>query len=219
MQCSSSLRTVAIALGKIANDIRWLASGPQAGLGELSISAVQPGSSIMPGKVNPVIIESVIQVTAQVLGNDLTVSLAGQGGYFELNTMMPVAAFNLLQSITLISTSTRNFASRCVSDIKATNVGPNLVEQGLMLATGLTRAIGYDKATAIAKEAAASGRTIRVIRLSLTVSPFERGGFIRLSGFCLNRATLSCLKTRFLNMRAHPGWHLFQLLLGLRHCF
>ena len=122
---------------------------------------VQPGSSIMPGKVNPVIAESVIQVAAQVVGNDATVTLAGQGGYFELNTMMPVAAYNILQSISLLAASANNFADQCVSGIEATDVGPAMVEKGLMLGTALAPAIGYDAAAAIAKEAASTGQTIR----------------------------------------------------------
>ena len=163
VQASAALRTAAIGLGKIANDIRWLGSGPRAGLGELTLPEVQPGSSIMPGKVNPVIAESVIQVVSQVQGNDLATSLAGQGGYFELNTMLPVAAYNLLQSIALLSTSARNFTDRCIKGLEATETGPALVEKGLMLATALSPAIGYDKAAEIAKEAARTGRTIREV--------------------------------------------------------
>ena len=161
VEASAVLRTVAISLHKVANDIRWLGCGPRAGLGELLVPEVQPGSSIMPGKVNPVISESVIQVVAQVMGNDATVALAGQGGYFELNTMMPVAAYNLLQSIALLATSAENFAQQCVVGLKATSTGPEMVEKGLMLGTGLSPAIGYDKAAEIAKEAAATGSTIR----------------------------------------------------------
>jgi fumarate hydratase class II len=117
----------------------------------------------MPGKVNPVISESVIQVTAHVVGNDAAVTLAGQGGYFELNTMMPVAAYNLLQSISLLAASANNFAEQCVKGIESTNVGPAMVEKGLMLGTALAPAIGYDAAAAIAKEAAATGQTIREV--------------------------------------------------------
>ena len=163
VEASGELRTIAISLHKIANDIRFLGSGPRAGLGELMLPEVQPGSSIMPGKINPVIAESVIQVAAQVVGNDATVALAGQGSYFELNTMMPVAAYNLLQSIALLATSANNFAEQCVKGIEATDVGPDMVEKGLMLGTALSPAIGYDKAAAIAKQAAASGQTIREV--------------------------------------------------------
>ena len=161
VEASGELKTIAISLHKIANDIRFIASGPRAGLGEITLPEVQPGSSIMPGKINPVIAESVIQVVAQVVGNDATVTLAGQGGYFELNTMMPVAAYNTLQSISLLAASAHNFADQCVQGITATSVGPDMVEKGLMLGTALAPAIGYDAAAAIAKEASAKGTTIR----------------------------------------------------------
>jgi fumarate hydratase class II len=163
VEASGSVRTIAISLYKIANDIRWMGSGPRAGLSEISLPEVQPGSSIMPGKVNPVIAESLIQVTAQVIGNDTTISLAGHGGYFELNMMMPVAAYNLLQSIELISTSSANFTVQCVNGIQATSRAAGLVEQGLMLGTALAPAIGYDAAASIAKEAAKTGKTIREV--------------------------------------------------------
>ena len=168
VEASGVLRTVAISLHKIANDIRWMGAGPRAGLGELVLPEVQPGSSIMPGKINPVIAESVVQVAAQVVGNDATVALAGQGGYFELNTMMPVAAYNLLQSIALLASSAENFAGQCVKGLKATEVGPSMVEKGLMLGTALSPAIGYDRAAQIAKEAAASGGTIREVAKRMT---------------------------------------------------
>ena len=163
VEASGELKTIAISLHKIANDIRFIACGPRAGLGEITVPEVQPGSSIMPGKVNPVIAESVIQVAAHVVGNDTAVTLAGQGGYFELNTMMPVAAYNLLQSISLLAASANNFAEQCVKGIQATEVGPAMVEKGLMLGTALAPAIGYDAAAAIAKEAAATGQTIREV--------------------------------------------------------
>ena len=163
VEASGQLKTIAISLHKIANDIRFLGCGPRAGMGEIILREVQPGSSIMPGKINPVISESMIQVVAQVVGNDATVALAGQGGYFELNTMMPDAAYTLLQSVALLATSANNFADQCVSGIQATDVGPNMVERGLMLGTALTPAIGYDAAAAIAKQAAATGRTIREV--------------------------------------------------------
>ena len=161
VEASGELKTVAISLHKIANDIRFIASGPRAGVGEIILPEVQPGSSIMPGKINPVIAESVVQVVAQVVGNDAAVTLAGQGGYFELNTMMPVAAHNILESVALLAASANNFADQCVEGIQATTVGPDMVEKGLMLGTALAPAIGYDAAAAIAKEAAASGATIR----------------------------------------------------------
>ena len=163
VEASGILKTIAVSLQKVANDIRFMACGPRAGLGEITVPEVQPGSSIMPGKVNPVIAESVIQVVAQVVGNDAAVAMAGKGSYFELNTMMPVAAYNILQSISLLAASARNFAERCVSGIQATSVGPEMVEKGLMLGTALSPEIGYDLAAAIAKEAAATGKTIREI--------------------------------------------------------
>ncbi len=160
---SGALRAAAIALLKIANDISWLGSGPRAGLGELTLPEVQPGSSIMPGKVNPVIPEALIQVCAQVMGNDATVAIAGQRSFFELNTMMPVAGYNLLQSIELLAAAARNFGERCVDGLQATERGPELVEEGLGIATGLAPIIGYDAAAEVAKEAASSGRTIREV--------------------------------------------------------
>ena len=162
-EASATLRTIAISLHKIANDVRWLGSGPRAGLGEIMLPEVQPGSSIMPGKVNPVIAESVIQVVAHVIGNDAAVSVAAQGSYFELNTMLPVAAYNILQATALLAASARNFSRQCVTGIAATTAGPDLVERGLMLGTALAPAIGYDKAAAIAKAAARDGRTIREV--------------------------------------------------------
>ncbi len=163
VEASGQLKTVAISLHKIANDIRFLGSGPRAGLGEINVPEVQPGSSIMPGKVNPVISESVIQVAAHVVGNDAAVALAGAGGYFELNTMMPLAAYNLLQSVSLLAASAQNFADQCVVGITATDTGPAMVEKGLMLGTALAPSIGYDAAAGIAKKAAETGRTIREV--------------------------------------------------------
>ncbi|HUF52294.1 MAG TPA: class II fumarate hydratase [Dehalococcoidia bacterium] len=168
LEASGSLRTIAISLQKIANDIRWLGSGPRAGIGELALPEVQPGSSIMPGKVNPVIAESLLQAVAQVVGNDAAVLVAAQGGHFELNMMMPVAGHNLLGSIQLLAASARNFADQCVSGLTATEHGPQMVERGLMLGTALAPAVGYDKAAEIAKTAAKSGRTIREVARELT---------------------------------------------------
>jgi fumarate hydratase class II len=165
---SGALKTIAVGLLKIANDIRWLGSGPRAGIGEIELPAVQPGSSIMPGKVNPVIAEAVTMVAAQVLGNDVTINIAGQSGNFELNVMMPVAAYNLLQSIAILATSTKNFAAQAIEGLKATEHGPLMVERGLMTGTALAPRIGYDAAAKIAKEAAASGRTIREVARELT---------------------------------------------------
>ena len=163
VQASGSLRTAAIGLSKIANDVRWMGSGPRAGLAELSLPEVQPGSSIMPGKVNPVIAEALIQASAQVIANDTAIALAGQGGYFELNTMLPVAAHNLLEAIELMASAAENFNSRCVAGLAATDAGPRAVERGLSLATPLAPVVGYDSAAEIAKEAAKSGRTVREV--------------------------------------------------------
>lgn len=171
---SGALRTVATSLMKVANDIRLMGSGPRAGLGELTLPEVQPGSSIMPGKVNPVIAESLIMACAQVIGNDTTIATSGQWGYFELNTMMPVAAFNLLQSIALLAASARNFAVQCVDGLAATSRGPEMVERGLMTATALAPDVGYDTAARIAKVAAKSGRTIREIALEQKILPADR---------------------------------------------
>ena len=158
---SGALKTVAVSLMKISNDIRWLGSGPRAGIGEIALPEVQPGSSIMPGKVNPVIAESVAMVAAQVMGNDATIAIAGQSGNFELNVMLPLIAYNLLQSIELLSNAAENLTDQCVSGIEATERGPELVEQGLMLATALAPVVGYDKAAEISKAAYKTGRTIR----------------------------------------------------------
>ena len=163
VEASGTLRAIATSLHKIANDIRFMACGPRAGIGEIILPEVQPGSSIMPGKINPVISESVIQVVAQIYGNDATVAVSGQGGYFELNTMMPVVAFNILQSISLLASSANNFAVQCVDGIQSTSTGPDMVERGLMLGTALAPEIGYDLAADIAKTAAREGSTIREV--------------------------------------------------------
>jgi fumarate hydratase class II len=163
VEASGSLRTVAVSLLKIANDVRLLASGPRCGLGEIAIPEVQPGSSIMPGKVNPVIAESLIQATAQVVANDLAVVQAGQWSFFELNTMLPLAGHNFIQAVEVLGAATRNFAEQCVRGIRATDRGPAMVEQGLSVVTGLAPLIGYDKAAAIAKEASKTGKTVREI--------------------------------------------------------
>ncbi|HKQ62411.1 MAG TPA: class II fumarate hydratase [Candidatus Polarisedimenticolaceae bacterium] len=173
---SGQIRTVAVSLLKIANDLRWLASGPRTGLGELTLPEVQPGSSIMPGKVNPVIAESLIQVAAHALAADHAVVQAGEWSFFELNTMMPLAAHHLVQSIELLGAATANFAERCVSGLRATERGPEMVERGLSTVTGLAPLIGYDQAAAIAKEAAHTGRTVREVareRTDLTPEQLE----------------------------------------------
>ena len=160
---SGALKTVAVSLLKITTDVRFLGSGPRASYAELALPEVQPGSSIMPGKVNPVIAESAAMVSAQVVGNDATVALAGASGNFELNVMLPVIAHNLLQSIELLATTADNFTDQLVVGLAATDRGPALVEQGLMLATALAPEIGYDKAADLSKEAYKTGRTIREV--------------------------------------------------------
>jgi fumarate hydratase class II len=159
----SGLKGLAISLVKICNDIRWMSSGPRAGLGEIELPAVQPGSSIMPGQVNPVICESVLMVCQRVLGNDAAMTAAATSANFELAMSMPLAAMLLHESITLLAAACKNLATQCIDGIKATPRGPELVEKGLMLATALVPAIGYEKAAEIAKEAAKSGRTIREV--------------------------------------------------------
>jgi fumarate hydratase class II len=174
VSASGALNTVATSFLKIADDIRWLGSGPTSGIHEIKLPAIQPGSSIMPGKVNPVIAESVIQACAQVQGNDLVVALGNQWGTFELNTMMPVTAHNLLWSISLLAAESANFATQCIAGLSATPRAAELVERGLMLTTALAPVIGYDKAAEIAKKAAATGRTIReVAREETTLSEAE----------------------------------------------
>jgi fumarate hydratase class II len=160
-----ALRTIALSLWKIANDIRLMGTGPRAGLGELALPATQPGSSIMPGKVNPVIVESLTMVVARVVGNDATIGFAQTGSLLELNVMMPVTAVALLESATLLAAAAENLAERCIEGLAATEHGPALVEQGLMLATALAPVIGYDEAAKLAKDALATGRTIRELAL------------------------------------------------------
>jgi fumarate hydratase class II len=168
VSASGNIRSYAVSLMKIANDIRWLGSGPRAGIGEIALPEVQPGSSIMPGKVNPVIAESITMICAQVMGNDQTVSIAGQSGNFELNVMMPVAAHNLLESIEILSTGSRNFSQQCIEGLIATKKGPQMVNQGLAICTALAPKIGYDKAAYIAHKASESGETIKVVALRET---------------------------------------------------
>lgn len=164
VEASGILKTVAVSLTKIANDIRWLSSGPRCGIGEINLPSLQPGSSIMPGKVNPVIPESVIQVAAQIIGNDSTITIGGQSGNFELNTMLPVIAFNLIQSIELLTSVSEIFAEKCIKGISANRELCKLyIERSLALATGLIPHIGYDKAARIAKKAYDENKTIREV--------------------------------------------------------
>jgi fumarate hydratase class II len=162
VETSGALKTLAVSLIKIANDIRWLGSGPRCGLCEINLPVLQPGSSMMPGKINPVIPEAVLQVAAQVIGNDACITLSGQGGTFELNTMLPVMAYNLLQSIDLLGAVTDLFAKKCIDGITAnSDKCAASLEQSLALTTYLVPAIGYDRAASIARQAYAAGKTIR----------------------------------------------------------
>ncbi len=162
---SGALKTYAVALTKIANDVRWLGSGPRCGIGELKLPAVQPGSSIMPGKVNPVIAESVLMACAQVIGHDAAITWScAFGSTFELNVMMPLIAHDLLDSIGLLAASSRNFRERLIESLEADRErAAAFVEQSLAMGTVLAREIGYDKAASLAKEAYATGRTIREV--------------------------------------------------------
>ena len=175
VETSGVLKTVAVSMMKIANDVRWLGSGPRCGIGEIMLPATQPGSSIMPGKVNPVIAESVCQVAAQVIGNDLTILMGGQAGNFELNVMMPVMAHNLLESIRLLAAAAVNFADRCIGGIRADKARANdMIEKSLAMSTALAPEIGYDAAAAIAKQSHRTGRTVREIAMEQGILSPER---------------------------------------------
>ncbi|MBA3717586.1 MAG: class II fumarate hydratase, partial [Actinobacteria bacterium] len=164
VETSGALKTVAVSLTKIANDIRLMGSGPRAGLGEIALPELQKGSSIMPGKVNPVLPEVVTQVAAQVIGNDAAIAVGGMQGHFELNVFVPMMARNLLGSIKLLASASRLFAEKCVDGIEANLEGcERSAESTLAVATALNPYIGYDKATEIVKEAAASGRSLREV--------------------------------------------------------
>jgi fumarate hydratase class II len=161
---SGALRTYAIALTKIANDLRWLGSGPRCGIAEIRLPALQPGSSIMPGKVNPVIAESVLMVCAQVIGHDATVAWACAAGNFELNAMMPVIAYDLLESLEILTAATRTFAKSCVEGLEADRErAHSLIEHSFAVATVLSPEIGYEQAAAIVQEAWHANRTVREV--------------------------------------------------------
>ena len=172
VQASGQLKTIAVSLFKIANDIRWLASGPRCGIGEIILPETQPGSSIMPGKVNPVICESVLQVCTRVIGNDATVTWAAANGNFELNVMMPVLAHAMLESLRLLANVTNVFREKCIVGIRA-NVDrcAELVEYSMAMVTSLAPLIGYDRAAEIAKESAKTGKTVRQICREREVLP------------------------------------------------
>ena len=164
VEFSASLKTLAVSLMKIANDVRWLGSGPRCGIGEIAILPVQPGSSIMPGKVNPVIAESLAQVAAQVIGNDSAVTVGGISGNFELNVMMPMMMYNALESLRLLSNGCRVFTEKCIAGLSANREKCNsFVEESLAMCTALVPEIGYDAAQLIAKTAWQTGKTVREI--------------------------------------------------------
>ncbi len=169
VELSGQLKTIAVGLMKIGNDLRWMNSGPNSGIGEVELAALQPGSSIMPGKVNPVIEESLTMVCAQVMGNDATVTIGGQAGNFELNVMLPVVAHNLLQSIELLGNAARNLADRSVSILKVRRENiASMIEKNPILVTALNPIIGYDKAAKIAKKAFAEGRALKEVAKEMT---------------------------------------------------
>jgi fumarate hydratase class II len=175
VEASGHLRTLAVSLMKIANDIRWLGSGPRCGLGEITVPETQPGSSIMPGTVNPVIAESVTMVCAQVIGNDVTVTVGGQAANFELIVMMPVMAYNLLQSIELLATASANFSAKCIEGIKANEERcKSLIEESLAMCTALAPEVGYEAAAKLAKDAYKSGKTVRQVAKDQKVLPDKR---------------------------------------------
>jgi fumarate hydratase class II len=171
---SGALKTYAVALMKIANDIRWLSSGPRAGLGELRLKELQPGSSIMPGKVNPVIPESTLMACVQVIGYDSAITWACASGNFELNTMMPLLAYNLLDAINLLTNTTRNLSEHCIRFIEPAPDTARRAEESLAMATGLAREIGYERAAEIAKEANERGTSVREVAREKSGLPESR---------------------------------------------
>ena len=163
------MKTVAVSLMKIANDLRWMNSGPQAGLADLALPSLQPGSSIMPGKVNPVIPEAACMVCAQVIGNDATITVAGQAGNFQLNVMLPVVAHNLLESARLLGNVARLLADKAIEDFTPNEARvADLVEKNPILVTALNPVIGYEKGAAIAKKAYKEGRKLKDVALEET---------------------------------------------------
>jgi fumarate hydratase class II len=169
VEVSGHLKTLAVALMKIANDLRWMNSGPLAGLGEIALPALQPGSSIMPGKINPVIPEAVAMVAAQVIGNDATITVAGQSGNFQLNVMLPVVAYNLIQSIDVLSNSSRLLADQAIAGftVNEANLSAAL-DRNPILVTAMNAVIGYDQGAAIAKKAYAEGRPVKEVAKEMT---------------------------------------------------
>src|ERR671919_788961 len=175
VQVSGSLKTLAVSLTKIANDLRWLSSGPRCGLGEIGLPDTQPGSSIMPGKVNPVMCESVLQVAADVIGCDATITICGQAGNFELNVMMPIMALRLLEAISFSASVVKAFTKKCVGGIEANEEHcKEMIEKSLAMVTSLAPVIGYDAAAKIAKESFETGKTVREVARSHRVLPEEQ---------------------------------------------
>jgi fumarate hydratase class II len=174
VQLSGSLKTLAVSLTKIAQDLRWLASGPRCGIGEIVLPDLQPGSSIMPGKINPVLCESVLQVAAHVIGCDATITVCGQAGNFELNTMMPIAALRLLEAIHFSASVVALFADKCVAGIVADRArSEEMVERSLAMATALAPALGYERAAKVAQDALATGQTVRKVAQKQKLLPEE----------------------------------------------
>ncbi len=176
VECHGQLRTIAATLFSVANNLRWLASGPRCGFYEIKLPDRQPGSSIMPGKVNPVLCESMMQVAARVLGNDQTIALCGAaGGQFQLNVMMPVMGDTVLESVRLLANATAALTDLCLKDMEANPAAcAAAVEKSLALVTGLNPYIGYDRAAALAKEAFATGKTIRELCREKNILPGEQ---------------------------------------------
>jgi fumarate hydratase class II len=172
VEASGALRAAAVSLTKIANDVRWLGSGPRGAIGELHIPDLQPGSSIMPGKVNPVMSEMLLMVCAQVIGHDATIAWGGAAGNFELNVMIPVIAYNFLSAVAVLSQACQLFASRCIQGLTVNEARATaFVEQSLAMATALNARIGYDAAAAIARESAATGKTVRELCVEKKILP------------------------------------------------
>src|SRR4029077_8622692 len=172
VELSGALRTIAVSMMKIANDLRWMNSGPLAGIGEIALPALQPGSSIMPGKVNPVIPEATMMVGAQVIGNDTTITLAGQSGNFQLNVMLPVIAYNLLESIRLLANVARVLADSAIAGFRVNTARiAEALDRNPILVTALNPVIGYEKGAAIAKKAYAERRPIREVAAQMTNLP------------------------------------------------
>ena len=174
VELSGQLKTISVSLMKIANDLRWMNSGPLAGLGEIALPALQPGSSIMPGKVNPVIPEAAAMVAAQVIGNDATITVAGQSGNFQLNVMLPVIAYNLLESVRLLASAYRALGKDAIAGFKVNQTRlAEALDRNPILVTALNSVIGYDKGAAIAKQAYKEGKPIREVAAQMTDLPKE----------------------------------------------